>query len=102
MKPRKMKGLASEGMVLCATSPAGKVELLEVPAAAKIGERIAVDSFEGEPDDVLQDKTGKAPLEVIKPGLATDAKCEAMYKSSALKTSAGPVKAPTNASSPIG
>jgi hypothetical protein len=37
-------------MVLCAASEDGsKVEFIEPPADAKIGERVMVDGFDGEP-----------------------------------------------------
>jgi methionine--tRNA ligase beta chain len=44
LKPAKMRGVVSEGMVLCgANADSDKVELLEPPAGAGIGERITVD-----------------------------------------------------------
>jgi len=44
LKSRKMMGFESQGMVLCGTSAAGKVELLQVPAGVQVGERV---TFEG-------------------------------------------------------
>jgi len=102
MKPRKMRGVESQGMVLCSTSAGGKVELLEVPKGAKVGERVGFKGFDGAPDDVLNEKTGKAPLEVLKPLLHTDGKCVANFKDVPFMTSAGPVTSASNKDSPIG
>ena len=50
LKTRKLVGFPSHGMVLCAASEDGsKVEFIEPPADAKIGERVMVDGFDGEP-----------------------------------------------------
>jgi phenylalanyl-tRNA synthetase alpha chain len=50
LKERKLVGFPSHGMVLCASSADGsKVEFIEPPADAKIGERVMVDGFVGEP-----------------------------------------------------
>merc|ERR1711988_1356011 len=80
LKPRTMKGFLSQGMVLCATGSDGKVELLKPPAGAKVGERVTFDRVEMlEADPVLDEKTGKAPLEVLKEGLKQAGK-QAAYK----------------------
>lgn len=50
LKSRKLVGFPSHGMVLCAASEDGsKVEFIEPPTDAKIGERVIVDGFDGEP-----------------------------------------------------
>ncbi len=50
LKTRKLVGFPSHGMVLCAASEDGsKVEFIEPPADAKIGERVMVDGYDGEP-----------------------------------------------------
>ena len=50
LKTRKLVGFPSHGMVLCAASEDGsKVEFIEPPADAEIGERVMVDGFDGEP-----------------------------------------------------
>lgn len=79
MKPAKMRGIESQGMVLCSTGPAG-VEILTPPEGAKIGERVTFAGYDGEPDEVLNTKTGKAPVEAVKPFLKTSAGCEATFK----------------------
>ena len=42
LKPRTMKGFASEGMVLCAKQGEG-VEFIDPPAGSKVGERVTCD-----------------------------------------------------------
>jgi phenylalanyl-tRNA synthetase alpha chain len=50
LKTRKMLGFPSHGMVLCAATEDGsKVEFIEPPSDAKIGERVLCEGFEGEP-----------------------------------------------------
>jgi methionine--tRNA ligase beta chain len=50
LKARKLVGFPSHGMVMCASNEDGsKVEFLEPPADAKIGERVMVEGFDGEP-----------------------------------------------------
>ena len=50
LKSRKMLGFPSHGMVLCAANEDGsKVEFIEPPVGAKVGERVFCDGFEGEP-----------------------------------------------------
>jgi glutamyl-tRNA synthetase len=96
LKSRKMQGFESQGMVMCGTSSAGKVELLHPPAGAKVGERIAIEGLEMlEPDDKLNEKTGKAPFVVVQPGFSMNGNKQATYKGAAWMTSAGPVTATT-------
>lgn len=55
LKPAKMRGVLSEGMVLCA-STAESLEVLSPPAGAVVGERLNVEGEEGEADDILNPK----------------------------------------------
>merc|ERR1712168_973469 len=55
LKPAKMRGVLSEGMIMCASSP-DKVETLEVPAGAAIGDRVSCPAYAGTPDDQLNPK----------------------------------------------
>jgi len=55
LKPAKMRGVLSEGMIMCASSP-DKVETLEVPAGAAIGDRVSCPAYPGNPDDQLNAK----------------------------------------------
>ncbi|XP_028157508.1 tyrosine--tRNA ligase, cytoplasmic [Ostrinia furnacalis] len=58
LKPAKMRGIESKGMVLCASVDEPKqVEPLLPPQDSKPGERILVEGYEsGEPDEVLNPK----------------------------------------------
>merc|ERR1719499_1249446 len=96
LKPRKMQGFESQGMVLCATSKDGKVELMQPPAGAKVGERVTIEGVEmEEPDDKLNEKTGKAPWVALAPGCRTTAGKTGAYKGALWQTSAGPVACKT-------
>ena len=53
MKPAKLGGFASNGMVLCASSEDGRVAFVEPPAAAEPGERVLCE--------------GSAPVEAASP-----------------------------------
>ncbi|XP_061397971.1 tyrosine--tRNA ligase, cytoplasmic [Musca vetustissima] len=57
LKPSKMRGILSEGMVLC-TSNADHtvVEPIIVPATAAPGSRLAFEGFSGKPDEQLNPK----------------------------------------------
>ncbi|KAL9411315.1 hypothetical protein AB3S75_045000 [Citrus x aurantiifolia] len=88
LKPVAMRGIKSHAMVLCAsTSDNTKVELVEPPKSAKIGERVAFPGFEGEPDDVLNPK--KKVWETVQVDLHTNTELVACYKDIPFTTSAG-------------
>lgn len=79
LKPASMRGVKSEGMVLCATGPDGKVELLKPPENSQPGDRVYFDGFqEGTPDAVLNPK--KKVWETIQPTLFTGDDLLAGYK----------------------
>ena len=46
LKPAKMRGILSEGMIMCGSSPE-VVEIIEVPEGAAIGDRVNVEGFQG-------------------------------------------------------
>ena len=46
LKPAKMRGILSEGMIMCASTPE-KVEIIEIPSAAEKGDSIVVHGFSG-------------------------------------------------------
>ncbi len=46
LKPAKMRGILSEGMIMCGSSPE-KVEIIEPPAGVVKGERVIVEGFPG-------------------------------------------------------
>uniref|UniRef100_A0A7S1B0A8 tRNA-binding domain-containing protein n=1 Tax=Noctiluca scintillans TaxID=2966 RepID=A0A7S1B0A8_NOCSC len=96
LKTKNMRGVPSQGMVLCVTKADGKVELLAPKEGTGVGERVLVEGLGDQPaDEQLNEKTGKAPLEVLKPGMCTTAECLAAYKGALWQTSAGPIGSTT-------
>ena len=90
LKSRKLAGFASNGMVLCATSPDGaRVEFVEPPAGAALGERVAFAGHAGPPAEPNRvDK--KKLFEAVAPGLRLDAEGRATWEGVVFETSAGP------------
>ncbi|XP_061736308.1 aminoacyl tRNA synthase complex-interacting multifunctional protein 1-like [Nerophis ophidion] len=82
LKPAKMRGVISQAMVMCASSP-DKVEILDPPGGAVPGERVTFNGFPGEPDKELNPK--KKVWEQIQPDLRTDGECVATYKGAAFE-----------------
>lgn len=88
LKPAAMRGVKSQAMVLAASnSDHTKVELVEPPKSATIGERVSFPGSEGLPDDVLNPK--KKVWETLQVDLHTDGNLVACYKDVPLTTSAG-------------
>lgn len=84
LKPRKLAGFPSAGMVLCASNDAHtEVVFVDVPASAKVGDRIV---FQGEGigpvvEPMDPNKLAKKKVfEKIAPGLQTDAKGVCNFK----------------------
>lgn len=77
LKPAKMRGVLSQAMLMCASSPE-KVEILTPPNGSIPGDRITFDAFPGEPDKELNPK--KKIWEQIQPDLYTNDECVATYK----------------------
>lgn len=46
LKPAKMRGVLSEAMVMCASTPE-KVEILDPPSGSQIGDVVTVKDFPG-------------------------------------------------------
>ncbi|CAH0473235.1 unnamed protein product [Peronospora belbahrii] len=93
LKPAKLGGFKSHGMVLCASDATHvNVQLVEPPADAMVGERVTVASESGEPLSAAQIKKQKV-LEKVSPDFITDDKCVATYKGEPIMTSIGPCTA---------
>ncbi|KAJ6302357.1 hypothetical protein OIU77_016444 [Salix suchowensis] len=91
LKPANMRGIKSEAMVLAASSSDHtKVELVDPPQSAVVGERVTFPGFEGEPDDVLNPK--KKVWETLQVDLQSNSDLVACYKDIPLTTSAGVCK----------
>lgn len=99
LKPAKMRGVVSQAMVMCASSP-DKVEILDPPIGAIPGDRVTFQGFPGEPDKELNPK--KKVWEQVQPDLLTDAQCVATYKGAAFEVAGkGVCKAQTMSNSGI-
>ena len=77
LKPAKMRGVTSEAMVMCASSPE-KVEILLPPKGAVPGDRVVCQGFPGEPEPQLNPK--KKVFEEVAPDLKTNDQLVATYK----------------------
>lgn len=98
LKPRKMRGIASNGMVLCASNDAHNVvEPLTPPQGAQPGERVWFgegnenQAAPAEPNRVQKKKIWEA----VQPLLKTDTDKVATFKGRKMLTKAGPVLATT-------
>ncbi|XP_058097366.1 probable methionine--tRNA ligase [Magnolia sinica] len=88
LKPATMRGIKSHAMVLAASNDDHtKVELVNPPESAPVGERVMFSGFSGEPDDVLNPK--KKVWETVQTDLHTNAELIACYKNVPFTTSAG-------------
>ncbi|XP_054460861.1 aminoacyl tRNA synthase complex-interacting multifunctional protein 1-like [Anoplopoma fimbria] len=99
LKPAKTRGVVSQAMVMCASSP-DRVEILEPPSGASPGDRVVFQGFPGEPDQELNPKN--KVWEQIQPYLRTNSQCVATYKGTAFEVSRkGVCKAQTMSDSEI-
>lgn len=93
LKPAKMRGITSEGMVMCASTPE-KVEVLSAPIGSVPGELVYCEEYARTPDVQLNPK--KKIFETVAPDLRTNDDLIACYKGAALHVPGkGPIKAQT-------
>lgn len=98
LDPRKIAGISSAGMVLCASTPGAhdspdrEVVLLDIPEGAKVGERITFPGHEMPYAPVLKKKLAKKFEEVIAE-VKTNADGVVCWKDIPFTTSAGVIKA---------
>ena len=91
LKPAAVRGVESFGMVLCAsTEGKAEVEVLAIPAAAKVGEVV---TFPGFPAPATIEEIPKKKKDALLAPLNTDAEGNARWNESTFTTSAGPVTA---------
>lgn len=94
LEPRKMRGIVSAGMVLCASSEGkGKVMLVDVPDKVPAGERIMFPGHDGPAEPVLKKKLAKL-YEDVAPHLKTDKDGVATCMGMPFVTSCGPCVCP--------
>ena len=92
MKPAKMRGIESSGMVLCASdADHTAVDPVSPPEGAAPGEVVTFAGFDGEPEERLNPK--KKQFDKIAPDLRTDAAGVPNYKGVPFMTSKGPCTA---------
>jgi methionyl-tRNA synthetase len=104
LKPAAVRGQMSHAMVLCASvkdeaTGEERLELLEPPEGASVGERVVAAGFERPPETQLNPR--KKVFEAVAKELATDAEGVATYQGVPLMTSAGPCRAKTLAGAAI-
>jgi len=101
LKPAKMRGIISEGMLLAAAAGADDnqtVELVSPPTGAVVGEAIRVEGFGApQPDAQLKSKSAQEVWKRVAAQLVTDGERRATFgeNGNALMTSAGPCRVPS-------
>ncbi len=80
---RKMGGIESQAMVLCASSAEGVLDFVVPPDGAAVGARVEVEGCSGEPE-VAKKMGKKKAWESIMPELRTDAAGTATYRGTPL------------------
>jgi methionine--tRNA ligase beta chain len=88
LKPAKLAGFKSEGMVLCAQD-GDKVEFVEPPPSAVIGERIIVDGMSGEPEANPNRVKKKKMWEAVAKDLVTNSEKVVCWDGAPLVTPSG-------------
>merc|ERR1712130_868630 len=101
LKPAKMRGVESCGMVLCSSRAEPKeVEPLNVPEGSSVGDRVTVEGEkEGQPDEVLNPK--KKVWEKLSVDLKTNDDGFAQWQGSNLVTGKGPITCASVKGAPI-
>eukprot|EP01134_Creolimax_fragrantissima_P002871 CFRG2871T1 len=77
LKPAKMRGILSSGMVMCGVDEAGITETVTPPAGSKPGDAVTFEGYTGTPDAQLNPK--KKIFEQIQPGFKVNADGEATW-----------------------
>merc|ERR1712168_347332 len=101
LKPAKMRGVESNGMVLCGSrEDPREVDPIAPPTGSKPGDKVVVEGYEtGDPDDVLNPK--KKVWDKLAVDLKVNDQGQAMWQSCALATEKGPVTCPGVKNAPI-
>ncbi|XP_007948622.2 LOW QUALITY PROTEIN: tyrosine--tRNA ligase, cytoplasmic [Orycteropus afer afer] len=90
LKPQKMRGVESQGMLLCASieGVSRKVEPLDPPVGSAPGERVFVKGYEkGQPDEELKPK--KKVFEKLQADFKISEECIAQWKQTNFMTKLG-------------
>uniref|UniRef100_A0AC35TK46 tRNA-binding domain-containing protein n=1 Tax=Rhabditophanes sp. KR3021 TaxID=114890 RepID=A0AC35TK46_9BILA len=86
LKPAKMRGIESQAMVMCASTP-DKVEIMEVDPSCKPGQKLLCGSYVNRPDAVLNPK--KKIWETCAPDLKVNTDGKATYKGEVVTVEGG-------------
>ncbi|EPY87311.1 tyrosine--tRNA ligase, cytoplasmic [Camelus ferus] len=92
LKPQKMRGVESQGMLLCASleGVSRQVEPLDPPAGSAPGERVFVEGYEkGQPDEELKPK--KKVFEKLQTDFKISEDCIAQWKQTNFMTKLGSI-----------
>ncbi|CRK88980.1 CLUMA_CG002647, isoform A [Clunio marinus] len=93
LKPAKMRGVTSEAMVMCASTPE-KVEIMSPPNGAVPGDLISCEGYPRNPDAIMNPK--KKIFETVAPDLKVNDDFIGTYKGANLIVDGkGPIKAQT-------
>ena len=105
LKPAKLKGIESKGMVLCASVQDGdpkRVQPLMAPEGSAAGDKVEVEGFEGkEPDEQLNPKKKVWDKLAVDLKTSTCDKCLAQWQGNQLKTTKGDIRAHSLKGAPI-
>lgn len=99
LEPRKIAGIPSNGMVLCASTSGShddadrKVTLLEIPEGTPLGERVVFEGHDMPYPPVLKKKLAKK-FEEVMVDVKTNEEGVVCWKGIPFRTSAGIIKAP--------
>ncbi|XP_071403197.1 aminoacyl tRNA synthase complex-interacting multifunctional protein 1-like, partial [Centroberyx affinis] len=80
VRPCKVRGVVSQGRLLCCSAPDDQIELLAPPTGSAPGDRVTFLNYPGEPDKELQSK--QRVWELLQPDLQVDSRGVANYKGS--------------------
>lgn len=81
LKPSKLRGHLSEGMIMCAKSD-GQTELLQPPKGAEPGDLVHCEGYDRVPVEVPRDR--KRLYDTLAEDMMTDASAQACYKGACL------------------
>ncbi|VDK24416.1 unnamed protein product [Taenia asiatica] len=98
LKPVKMRGIESQGMLMCAADASDKIEplVIESPTDLTLGDKVYVQDYPGEPDAQLHPK--RKVWEQVMPDMRVDSSQLAIYKGVPWRLRNSPdaiIKAPT-------
>ncbi|CAG9538556.1 unnamed protein product [Cercopithifilaria johnstoni] len=99
LKPAKMRGIESQGMVLCASTPE-KVELIEFDENCIPGQPVTCEGYKRRPDPILNPK--KKIWEGVAPDLKVNCEGQVVYKGQPLLVDGvSPLLAPSLRNVPV-